>query len=144
MEFGGISDQEWWNSILPKLQGFESMTRAAIMGADGGKSQGTNSHPVKYENLSRNAQKRLKEIGHNDVSELFSLRLSETKRNYGIRDGRAFKLIWYDRDHGDATKAVCPSSKRQSKPYALLAKASTRLECASAPHSAFARHFGIM
>ena len=110
--FRGISDQEWWNDILPKLKGFESMTWAAIMSAVGGKSKGTNSHPVKYENLSRNAQKRLKEIGQNDVSELFSLRLSGTKRIYGIRDGRALKLIWYDRDHGDATKAVCPSSKR--------------------------------
>lgn len=110
--FKGISDQEWWDAILPKLQGFESMTWAEIMSAAGGKSKGTNSHPVKCKNLSRNAQKRLKKIGLNDVSELFSLRLSGTVRIYGIRDGRALKLLWYDRDHGNQNNAVCPSSKR--------------------------------
>ena len=61
--FKGISDQEWWDAILPKLQGFESMTWAEIMSAAGGKSRGTNSHPVKCKNLSRNAQKRLKKLG---------------------------------------------------------------------------------
>ena len=88
------------------------MTWAAIMNASGGKSRGTNNHPVKCENLLKKAQKRLKEIGQNDVSELFSLRLSGTIRIYGIRDGRALKLLWYDRDHDDLNKAVCPSSKR--------------------------------
>ena len=92
--FSGISDPEWWDSILPKLRGFESMTLATIMNAVGGKSKGTNSYPVKCENLSKKAQKRLKEIGRNDVSELFSLRLSGTIRIYGIRDGRALKLLW--------------------------------------------------
>lgn len=82
------------------------------MGAAGGKSKGTNSHPVKCKDLSKKAQKRLEEIGQDDVAELFSLRLTGIKRIYGIRSGRALKLLWYDRNHNDEKSAVCPSSKR--------------------------------
>ena len=98
----------WWNEILPKLQHFESMTWAEIMQAAGGRARGNNSHFVQVGKLTRQAKARLAEIGQDDVSELFSLRLTGTTRIYGIRDRRALKLLWYDPHHGTNARAVYP------------------------------------
>ena len=104
--------QAWWREILPKLQDFESMTWAEIMRAAGGRARGNNNHFVQVEKLTRQAKQRLVEINQDDVSELFSLRLSATTRIYGIRDRRALKLLWYDRHHGVNTQAVYPVRNR--------------------------------
>lgn len=88
------------------------MTWAQLMQAAGGKKHGTNSHFVPLNNLSSDARSRLLEIGQGDVDGIFSLRLTGTKRIYGIRDGRALKLIWYDDDHGDNRNAVVPVTMR--------------------------------
>ena len=69
-----VAARGWWSEILPKLQGFESMTWAEIMQAAGGRARGTNSHFVQVERLTRQAKDRLAEIHQDDVSELFSLR----------------------------------------------------------------------
>jgi len=107
----GIVDQEgpwgwrtkassrWWKDILPKLQDLERMTWGAIKQAAGGRTRGTNSHTVQVKDLSQKAKERLKKIRQEDVSELFSLRLTGTWRIYGIRDRRALKLLWFDEDH---------------------------------------------
>ena len=84
------------------------MTWAAIMAASGGRRRGTNHHPVKVEKLTRQAKNRLEEIGQDDVDELFSLRLTQTQRIYGIRDRRALRLLWFDRHHGNNGRAVYP------------------------------------
>ena len=102
----------WWSEILPKLQDFESMTWAEIMQAAGGRSRGSNSHFVRVEKLTRQAKDRLVALGQDDVSELFSLRLSATTRIYGIRDRRALKLLWYDAHHGTNARAVYPVRQR--------------------------------
>ena len=101
-----------WTEILPKLCHFESMTWAEIMRAAGGRASGNNSHFVEVRNLTRPAKARLAEIGQDDVSELFSLRLSANERIYGIRDRRALKLLWYDPHHGTNARAVCPVRQR--------------------------------
>ena len=102
----------WWTEILPKLQNFESMTWAQILQAIGGRAKGNNSHFVSVERLTRQAKDRLAEIGQDDVSELFSLRLTGTTRIYGIRDRRALKLLWYDQHHGMNARAVYPVRHR--------------------------------
>ena len=102
----------WWSEILPKLQDFESMTWEEIMRAAGGRTRGNNSHFVSVESLTRQARDRLTEIRQEDVSELFSLRLTATARIYGIRDRRALKLLWYDPNHGTNTRAVYPVRSR--------------------------------
>ena len=107
-----VAARVWWDEILPKLQEFESMTWAEIMQASGGRTRGNNSHPVRVENLTRQAKARLAEIGQEDVSELFSLRLAATTRIYGVRDGRALKLLWYDPYHGMNAQAVYPVRNR--------------------------------
>ena len=98
--------------ILPKLRDFESMTWAEIMRAAGGRARGSNSHFVEVRNLTGHAKQRLAEIGQDDVSELFSLRLSATVRIYGIRDRRALKLLWYDPHHGANARAGYPVCQR--------------------------------
>lgn len=102
----------WWTEILPKLRDFESMTWVEIMRAAGGRARGNNSHFVEVRNLTARAKARLAEIGQDDVSELFSLRLSATVRIYGIRDRRALKLLWYDPHHGANAQAVYPVRQR--------------------------------
>ena len=71
-----------------------------------------NSHFVQAGKLTRQAKARLAEIGQDDVSELFSLRLTGTTRIYGIRDRRALKLLWYDPHHGTNARAVYPVQRR--------------------------------
>ena len=93
---------------MSKLQNFESMTWEEIMKATGGRDKGTNSHFVEVGKLTNNAKKRLAEIEQDDVSQLFSLRLDNKKRIYGIHDRRALKLLWYDSYHGNNNKAVYP------------------------------------
>ena len=102
----------WWSEILPKLQDFESMTWEEIMRAAGGRTRGNNSHFVSVEKLTRQARERLAAVGQEDVSELFSLRLTATTRIYGIRDRRALKLLWYDPHHGSNARAVYPVRNR--------------------------------
>ena len=94
-------NEDWQVEILPKLRMFESMTWQEILSASGAKKKGRGNHhhSVAVEKLSKDAQKRLKEIKLDDVESLFSLRLTGRKRLYGIRDGRVFKFIWYDREH---------------------------------------------
>ncbi|MDE0048126.1 MAG: hypothetical protein OXU19_20060 [bacterium] len=82
------------------------------MRAAGGRARGNNSHFVEVRKLAGPAKARLAEIGQDDVSELFSLRLSATVRIYGIRDRRALKLLWYDPHHGTNAIAVYPVRQR--------------------------------
>ncbi len=99
---------------LGHLKGLESMTWASILAASGGKSSGTNSHPLPVTALSKAARDRLEELEREDVEEVVSLRLEATVRLYGIRVGRVLQLLWLDPWHGDQDKAVCPAKKRHT------------------------------
>ena len=93
------ASKHWWNRIYPKLCDMERLTWAKLKETSGGRSQGTNHHPVSVGHLIAAAQTRLRELRQDDVDELFSLRLTGRARVYGIRDGRALKLLWYDHNH---------------------------------------------
>ena len=73
---------------------------------------GPRPHPAQVARLTRRAKARLAEINQDDVSELFSLRLTATTRIYGIRDRQALKLLWYDPHHGTNAHAVYPVRNR--------------------------------
>ena len=104
--------RRWWRSVLPKMQNFETMTWAQLFQAAGGRRRGNNHHSVEVEKCTKQAKERLVEIGHEDISTLFSLRLEGQVRIYGIRDGRALKLLWYDCHHGNNARAVYPVKGR--------------------------------
>ena len=82
---------------------------ASIKEAAGGKKHGTNHHSLRISELNSTARKRIVELGLDEYDKVFSLRLANTIRIYGIRDGRVMRLIWYDSSHG-TKNGVCPTS----------------------------------
>jgi hypothetical protein len=102
--WGKLTDEEHLN-IIKLLHGFEKTTWTQIKQAAGGRSSGTNNHPLPIEGFNKDALKRLEQLKLDDADELFSLRLNNTLRLYGIRDGRVLRFIWHDPYHGSAQGA---------------------------------------
>lgn len=98
--WGGVGVRTLLVEIIPKLHSFESMTWAAVEGATG-------SHFVLVSDCIKDAKDRLKDIGQEDIADLFSLRLSGKKRIWGIRDVAILRILWWDPAH-----QVCPSLKK--------------------------------
>lgn len=67
------------------------------------------SHLVDVSELIPEAQKRLIEIGQDDLDQLYSLRLTGKKRVWGIKEGNILWLLWWDPLH-----AICPSAKKHT------------------------------
>jgi hypothetical protein len=89
------------SDIVPKLHDFESMNWGDIEGKTG-------SHFVKVSDLCNEARDRLTTMDE-DADSLFSLRLTNKMRIWGIRDLAIFRLIWWDPEH-----SVCPSLKKNT------------------------------
>jgi len=70
---------------------------------------GTGSHPIPKNDLVKVAQDRLTTLRMDDLDDVFSLRLSNTKRIFGVRVENILKILWYDPDHH-----VCPSPKKNT------------------------------
>lgn len=70
--------------IIKLLHGFEKMNWNQIRQAAGGRSSGTNNHSLSIDGFTKEAQKRLEHLKLDDNDELFSLRLNNTLRLYGI------------------------------------------------------------
>lgn len=103
-----FSGDEFLQEILPTMKHFETMTWQEIISASGGRRKGTNSHPIPFSDLSKEAQKKLSER-QMEYDEVFSLRLSGLKRIIGIREERILKILWYCEDH-----QACQSIKRNT------------------------------
>jgi len=99
-----------WKFILSELMSLESMTWAKLKEVAGGKKHGTNHHSIPTGKFCKRARDRLAEIHLDDHDEIFSLRLSNTLRLYGIRDGRVLRIVWHDPHHG-STNGVYPIKK---------------------------------
>lgn len=95
-----LKPMDFISLIRQHLHSFENMVWSQIKQAAGGRSSGTNSHPLAIEEFAIHAKKRLQQLNLDDIDELFSLRLTNTLRLYGIRDGRVLKFIWHDPYHG--------------------------------------------
>jgi hypothetical protein len=87
--------------VLKRLQDFESMKWGEILGAD--------HHAIPAERLIQKARDRLAEIKQDDADEVISLHVTGKERVYGIRDGSALKLLWWDPEH-----EICPSEKKHT------------------------------
>lgn len=100
-------DLKEWISVLGQLQQFETMTWGAIKSAAGGKGEGkgTNSHHINLSKFCKDAQERWAKLRLEQFDEVFSLRLQGKLRIYGIKEGRALKVVWHDPHHGDARGA---------------------------------------
>lgn len=87
------------NEVRAKLAQFESMTWNEIL-VDSKKQ----NHSIEVWRLSKEARERLVLIGLGDTELLVSLRLSSRERVWGLRQGAAMLVLWWDPEH-----AVCPS-----------------------------------
>ncbi len=107
----GKLDGKAYLDIIKNLHGFETMTWNQIKQAAGGRSSGTNNHTLSIDEFVKEAKKRLEELKISDEYEkLFSLRLENKLRLYGIRDGRVLRFIWHDPYHGSKNGAY-PTKK---------------------------------
>ncbi|MBF0401469.1 MAG: hypothetical protein HQL90_11945 [Magnetococcales bacterium] len=113
---------DWgWNQLKPEgillliqehLKSFETMEWYTIESSSGGRRAGTNSHPLSVLGFTPAAQKRLKAIIIGGIEELFSLRVNNKVRVYGIKEGRVLKLVWYDPHHGSRRGAYPTAGSR--------------------------------
>lgn len=90
------------HKVLGYLEGLSQKTWGQVeQERTGGKDRHRKHHPMQVSDLCKEAQKRLKERFQNDElpEELYRFRLAGEVRLWGIRSGRTFKIIWYDRKH---------------------------------------------
>lgn len=85
--------------LLRKLSNFESMTWSEIIRATGGRSRGNNHHFIEISKMSKEAQKRAKELNIEHYESLFSLRLTGKSRLFGILTDGIFRIVWFDPNH---------------------------------------------
>ncbi|HEV3158311.1 MAG TPA: hypothetical protein VGZ00_13285 [Candidatus Baltobacteraceae bacterium] len=89
--------------IIEKLKFYEEKTWRQIL-----VDERYHNHPIPRNELGRAAQECLDEVWQGGVDEVFSLRLNNKSRIFGIMNMGAFHLLWWDRDH-----SVCPSTFMQ-------------------------------
>ncbi|MFZ1917583.1 MAG: hypothetical protein WAU58_08430 [Terriglobales bacterium] len=89
-----------WREMLTQLVAFEGLTWAALQAQSGGRKHGTNHHPIEINKFCAAAKSRLITLHLDDFDTLFSLRINNTLRLYGVRDGRVLQLVWHDPHHG--------------------------------------------
>lgn len=88
-------------NALQKLGQLEKLTRQEL-GQQG-------SHAIALGSLSKAARDRLKNIGQDDLEELYSLRISAKQRVFAIEHGSLMRVLWWDPEH-----SVCPSHKKNT------------------------------
>lgn len=97
------------NLVFRKLISYASMTWSDIKAQthDFGKSK---HHFLEPDKLSNEAQKRI-QARHLEESadSIFSFSLNNIVRVIGIRDGRFFRVVWYDPKH-----EFCPSTLKHT------------------------------
>ena len=89
-----------WEMIFSKLRHYESMSWNEI------ERNRKRDHSVPVHQMISQAQSRLKHLRLDDEEELFRFRLDGTGRVWGIREGRVFKILWWDPEH-----EICPSTR---------------------------------
>lgn len=86
-------EEHLWAEIFPKLKNYETMTWAEIY------RNKKRDHSVPTYGIIKEARDRLVALKLDDNDELFRFRLSGEMRVWGIRQGRVFKLLWWDPEH---------------------------------------------
>lgn len=99
-----VDSDTFWSDIYPRLKDFESMKLSQILINDR-----SNHHNISRSKLIRDAQKRLDDIGLDDLDEVFSLRLTGKHRIFGKLSNAVLNVIWWDPKH-----EICPSIKKNT------------------------------
>lgn len=94
-----LSDAKTYKAVVEKLVGYETMSDTDLIGAG--------CHSIDLENLCPEAQQRLIDIKLDDLDSLFSFRLMQKVRVFGVVRREYLRILWYDPEH-----EVCPSKKK--------------------------------
>lgn len=99
-------------NFLKFAKAVEKQTWSEIKTAAGGKKRGTNHHPLDIDKFDKKAQKRLEELNLYPIigDSLFSLRMNNVTRIYGVREQEFFRPIWHDPYHDQPHRAAYPLS----------------------------------
>lgn len=98
-KWGFAHSDDLLSDVICKLKDNEGMTWGQIISASGGRSHGTNSHYENVSDLIPEAQKRWKDLRHEEYDRVFSLRLTNLHRLYGILEDGVFYIVWFDQQH---------------------------------------------
>lgn len=96
-------ETDFWQTILPKLRQFETMTVSNIF-MDSKKQ----NHKLSLDSLNKEALDRFVQL-RIEAESIHSLRLGGKLRLYGFLVGSVYHIVWYDSDHGDNSSCVCRS-----------------------------------
>lgn len=96
--------------FLKFIRSLEKQSWAEIKLTAGGRSHGTNNHALEIAKFNKEAQKRLHELNLDMIigDTLFSLRVNNVTRVYGVRNEEYFRPIWHDPYHDQPEKAAYP------------------------------------
>ena len=100
---GRFTTGQFWNEILPKLREYERRSWKEIL-ADRSREHSTPTYK-----LTKQAQKRLRDIKLDDIDQLFRFRLSARQRLWGKRAGHIFQILWWDPEH-----EIYPTEKKHT------------------------------
>lgn len=90
-----VESREKLFEIIERLKAFESMTWGEII-----KNDTTGSHFIEgYRLTDRDAKKKLESLKVSLDTFVCSLRHHKRERIWGIREGSALKLLWWDPEH---------------------------------------------
>ena len=102
-----------WETIPPErlqemldfLRVMEGRTPFEIFDAPGNRQTRGRGKFIPTDNLTRDAVRRLQDLGQDDIDGLWEIRKAYAKRVWGSRQGRVFHLLWWDPYH-----KVCTSN----------------------------------
>lgn len=98
-----IDSKVLWQRIYKRVKSLEGMTWGAI------EANKKKNHKVPINKIRRKARRRLRELGQDDIDDIFVIHFAGKKCLWGIREGRAFKIIWWDPNH-----EVCPANLKHT------------------------------
>jgi hypothetical protein len=90
-----------YKKVIEKLHEFENYNINQL--------PSNGSHPIEINSLSKDAQKRLKDIQQDDLDELYSFRIMGRERVWCIQSANIMKILWWDPNH-----EVCASHKKHT------------------------------
>ncbi|MBB3410836.1 hypothetical protein FHT87_004783 [Rhizobium sp. BK316] len=94
--WAALEDPATYKAVIQKLSEIETLSETDL------RQQG--SHPIELHKLSGEAQQRLREIHHDDIDSIFSIRLMGAVRVHCIHHLNVMRVLWYDPEH-----QVCPA-----------------------------------
>jgi hypothetical protein len=89
--WSGLNDPGEFQEVIRKLADIEMLSETDLK--RGG------SHPIELHKLSPEAQQRLRDINHDDLDSIFSIRLAGKVRIHCIHHLNVMRVLWYDPEH---------------------------------------------